>query len=318
MKQRPISASIGHTPVMLKEVLEYLAPQDDAVYVDATFGAGGYSEAILNAANCSVYGLDRDGDVEPYANALKLKYGSRFTFIRSAFAELGKVAENHKLKKLDGVVFDVGVSSMQLGLADRGFSFARNGALDMRMDDRSDFTASDLINHYSERDLANIIFNYGGERKSYKIAEAIVSKRKVQAIETTTELADIITRAVGRYHDTIHPATRTFQAIRIAVNDEMQQLNKALEEAHRLLNFGGKIVVVTFHSLEDKIVKDCFTQLCGKRIHQNRYAPKSEPNAESEAKFALVLKGVAQPTRQEVKNNPKARSAKLRAIERVA
>ncbi|RZI45982.1 16S rRNA (cytosine(1402)-N(4))-methyltransferase RsmH [Rickettsiales endosymbiont of Peranema trichophorum] len=308
----------SHIPVLLQEMLQYLSPKDGMTYIDATFGAGGYSKAILNHANCFVYALDRDSDVKIYAEPLILKYSSRFKFVHGEFGELNQAIPNIPDNNLDGIVFDVGVSSMQLSTGHRGFSFTHEGKLDMRMNTDNQLTAYDVVNRYTEQELSHIIFTYGGERKSRKIANYIVNARQSSPIETTKALSDIIVQSVGRYHDSIHPATRTFQAIRIIVNDEMGQLTRGIDLALNLVRVGGKVVVVTFHSLEDGIVKDIFVKACGKRVHENKYRQFQEPEDVGNKKFALVVKGVVHPTQNEVKANPRARSAKLRAIQRVS
>lgn len=310
-----MQAKAPHIPVMIHEVLKYLAPKDGGIYVDATFGAGGYSKAILDHANCNVIGLDRDENVMPFVYDMSEKYSTRFRFIKSNFGALSEAIEG---QKIDGVVFDIGVSSMQLDTKDRGFSFMHDAALDMRMDQKQSFKAYDIVNFYSEAELANIIYNYGGERKSRAIAKAIINYRHTAKIETTLQLAEIVKNAVKVYRDDINPATRTFQALRIVVNQELDELKKSLKGASGLLNKDGKIVVVAFHSLEDAITKAYFQELCGKRVHVNKYAPENAGHVAHENKFELLTKKAITPTRQEVLSNNRSRSAKLRAIRRCA
>ena len=294
-----------HYPVMLKEVLKALAPKDNEVYVDATFGNGGYSEAILQTANCKVIALDRDNTVEPRARELKQKFGARFDFRLGRFGDFDKlVSEN-----LDGAVFDIGVSSMQLDEGVRGFSFAKEAPLDMRMSQAGE-TAADLVNNLSEAELANILYNYGEEKKSRAIARKIVEARKIKPIQTTTELANIIYSVLGRGNrQMIDPATRSFQALRIAVNDELGELQKGLDKATVCLAKGGRLVVVDFHSLEDRIVKTFFKNNSDKRVHTSRY--KQPLQSTSNATFVFTSK-VLLPDSEELAINPRSRSAKLR------
>lgn len=309
---------LPHKPVMLNEVLEYLSPKNNEVYIDATFGAGGYSRAILEKADCIVYGIDRDKSVKNYADILTEKYPNKFYFINNAFNQLESIVFQNKISIINGIVFDVGVSSMQLEKGERGFSFAKEAILDMRMDqsDSNIKTAKEIVNHFSEKELADIIYHYGGERKARKIARLITNARKTAEINTTTQLAEIISQGVTQYNDKIHPATRTFQALRIAVNDELNQLKTALIHAAKYISVGGKILVVTFHSLEDKIVKEHFNKLCGKTPNANRFSPEIGVKQQT-ANFELLFRGALQVSDTETRHNPRARSAKLRAIRRV-
>lgn len=306
----------AHQPVLIKEVIETLAPKDGGRYIDATFGAGGYTNRILNSAACKVYGIDRDESVTRFANTISKTFGENFSFINKDFASLESVVLENNITEIDGIVFDIGVSSMQLDQGERGFSFTKDAPLDMRMDQNQGVTAQELVNTLSEEELANIIFKYGGERKSRKIAYLINKARNLKPIETTGELAEIIARGAGRYNDTIHPATRTFQALRIVVNDELTQLEEALTAASKYISLGGKILVVTFHSLEDKIVKDYFNKLCGKHANINRHLPQIDEH-ENLPNFGFLIKGALAPSEEEIRLNPRARSAKLRAVRRV-
>lgn len=305
-----------HTPVLLNEVLHYLSPQRGEKYIDATFGAGGYSRAILQAADCHLLSLDRDQEAKFTADKFKQEFKERFTFAHGEFCDIDILASQNGFGGPDGIVFDIGVSSMQLDQAERGFSFQHDGPLDMRMDRTSTLSAEHVVNSYSEKQLADIIFNYGDERKSFAIAKAIVAERAKNRITTTGKLAQLIRSVVGRYKDTIDPATRTFQALRMEVNDELRQLEQGLIKATELLKIGGKLVVVTFHSGEDRIVKAFFNKLCGKLPHINRHMPFIDTNSPV-ISFESLHKGAILATDEEVERNPRSRSAKLRAITRI-
>ncbi|AAZ68528.1 16S rRNA (cytosine(1402)-N(4))-methyltransferase RsmH [Ehrlichia canis] len=293
-----------HTPVLLKEMLEILDPQDGKIYVDATFGAGGYTKAILNAANCKVCAIDQDKHTSIFYEELANNFPNRIHFFINKFSQIKQVLLGAQLERVDGVVFDIGVSSMQLDDANRGFSFSKNGPLDMRMSTSNSIDASVFVNTVSEEEIANIIYQYGGEKYSRKIAKAIINFRKKKVIETTGELASIVRSVVSRSknHD-INPATRTFQAIRIWVNKELQELEQGIMCAADLLNPGGKIIVVSFHSLEDRIVKMIFKSLCSDEI-----------SLKLNTGFQLINKKIVRPSFEEILNNPRSRSAKLRAI----
>ncbi|MGV3650323.1 MAG: 16S rRNA (cytosine(1402)-N(4))-methyltransferase RsmH, partial [Devosia sp.] len=242
-------ADIPHVPVLLAEVLEALAPLDGARILDGTFGAGGYSRALLTAG-ASVVAIDRDPNVLPHAERLKALHPDRFTFVPGQFSELDTLAG----RPVDGVVLDIGVSSMQLDQAVRGFSFLRDGPLDMRMSGQGE-SAADLVNTLSEARLTDLLFAYGEERKARRIATAIVAARAEKPLSTTAELARLIETVIGRKPGEMHPATRSFQALRIAVNGELHELVAGLFASERLLAAGGRLAVVSFHSLEDRIVK---------------------------------------------------------------
>ena len=293
-----------HFPVMLNEVLAALQPEDGGVYVDATFGNGGYSEAILLQANCRVIALDRDATVLPRVEELKQQYGSRFEFRPGCFGDFDTLVP----EDIDGAVFDIGVSSMQLDQADRGFSFTKDAPLDMRMS-QTGTTAADLVNTLPEEGLAAILFNYGEEKKSRQIARKIVEARKIKPVTSTSELANIIYQVVKRsFNQTIDPATRSFQALRIAVNDELEELRKGLDKASRRLKKGGRLVVVDFHSLEDRIVKTFFKNNSDKAVHVSRYRPQETTG---NALFGFASKAIV-PSAQEIGLNNRSRSAKLR------
>ncbi|RDE10189.1 16S rRNA (cytosine(1402)-N(4))-methyltransferase RsmH [Pelagibacterium lacus] len=297
-----------HESVLLAEVLGALAPLDGAVVIDGTFGAGGYSRALLDAG-ASVVGIDRDPSVAPFADALAAQFPGRFRFFAGEFSALEDAAEG---AAVDGVVLDIGVSSMQLDLAERGFSFMRSGPLDMRMSGEGE-SAADLVNGLSEAELANLIFAYGEERASRRIAKTIVAARSETEISDTLELARIIEKTVGRKPGGPHPATRTFQALRIAVNREFDQLVEALFAAERLLPEGGRLAVVTFHSLEDRIVKRFFdeTKTAGP---QSRHLPQA---AQAQPRWSPVRKA-ARAGAAEMARNPRARSATLRSAIRTS
>lgn len=292
-----------HIPVMLQEVLAALNPQKGEVYVDATFGNGGYTRAILEAANCKVIALDRDPTVRIRANEIKNMYGERFEFRFGQFGDFADLVP----EKINGAVFDIGVSSMQLDEAERGFSFSKEGALDMRMS-QSGVSAKDIVNTYDEQALADLIYQYGEEKKSRQIAREIAEYRKHKEIETTTELAEIIYKVIHKKFGEIDPATRTFQALRIAVNDELGELSRGLTGAATRLQKNGRLAVVDFHSLEDRIVKTFFKENGGRRVRVSKYAPEL---VQDEHLFAEVSKVIV-PTAEECKRNPRARSAKLR------
>lgn len=296
-----------HIPVMLSEVLQSLKPHDGGVYVDATFGFGGYSEGILNSAACKVIALDRDPTVLPRVEEFKAKYKNRFEFRAGKFGDFSDlISEN-----IDGAVFDIGVSSMQIDDAKRGFSFSKEAPLDMRMSCEG-ISAKDIVNSYSEEDLADLIYAYGEDRKSRVIARKIAEYRKTKAIESTTELAEIIYSAIYRpKFGELNPATRTFQALRIAVNDELNELRKGLEGASKRLNKGAPLVVVDFHSLEDRIVKLFFKENSAKKVRISKYAASENSASDTDHLFAEVSKVIV-PTKTECEQNPRAHCAKLR------
>ena len=308
-----------HISVLLNEVIKTLGIKKDGVYLDCTFGAGGYSNAILEKENCYVCAIDRDTKVMPYAEKLLQNFGERFNINFSEFANLEETIQYFPYQFFDGVVFDIGVSSMQIDSGVRGFSFAKNGPLDMRMDQNQDIDAAFIINNYPEEELIKIIRDFGGEKKARSIAKAIINSREQEQISTTLRLASIIKKAIGNYSDTIHPATRTFQALRIAVNDELEQLKVGLRASIELLKVGGVIAVVTFHSGEDKIVKEIFNSLLVKPPKRNKYShfSKQPISDDKQSKFELVTKKPITPSEQEILENIRSRSAKLRVIRRI-
>ena len=299
---------VPHVPVLLAEVLAALAPLAGAHIVDGTFGAGGYSRALLEAG-AAVTGIDRDPNVAPYAARLSALYPDRFRFVPGAFSALDELAAG---RPFDGVVLDIGVSSMQLDEAGRGFSFMREGPLDMRMASQGE-SAADLVNTLGEEELANLLFAYGEERKSRRIAHSIVVARAIEPITTTTQLARLIEKSIGRKSGDTHPATRSFQALRIAVNAEFDELVEGLFASERLLTEGGRLAVVTFHSLEDRIVKRFFEPEKGGPA-QSRHLPQV---VAAERRWIGVAKAT-KPGAAEMARNPRARSAILRSARRSA
>lgn len=302
-----------HVPVMLPEVLSALAPRDGGVYVDGTFGAGGYTRAILAAADSRVIAIDRDPSAIRDGQALVTEFSPRLSLREGRFADMEALVGD---ERIDGIVLDIGVSSMQIDEAERGFSFLRDGPLDMRMAQQG-VSAADAVNSLPQETLSNIIYIFGEEPRSRAIARAIVDARKLAPITTTHGLVKAIERATGRPRpDKIHPATRTFQALRIHVNGELDELVEALHAAERLLPEGGRLVVVTFHSLEDRIVKRFFASRAGKLPSGSRHLPDAVKGPE--ASFELPFKGHLGATDAEARLNPRARSAKLRAGIRTA
>lgn len=302
-----------HAPVLLDDVIEALAPKPGDVIIDATFGAGGYTRAIL-ATGAQVIALDRDPTVQRHADAVANDYPGKFQLIRTAFSGLADAFAETGQAKLDGAVFDIGVSSMQLDEAERGFSFMRDGPLDMRMSSEGE-SAADIVNGWDHGPLAHILKQYGDERQSGRIATAILRRRTTQPFARTLDLADVVEKALGgRRGAPTHPATRTFQALRIAVNDELGELIKGLEAAERTLSPGGRLVVVTFHSLEDRIVKAFLTERSGNAPGGSRHAPVAIETRKPS--FTLQFKGAREAGEAELAANPRSRSAKLRAAVR--
>ncbi|WP_292062434.1 16S rRNA (cytosine(1402)-N(4))-methyltransferase RsmH [Brevundimonas sp. UBA7664] len=302
-----------HAPVLLAEVIEALAPQAGDVIIDATFGAGGYTRAIL-ATGATVIALDRDPTVQPHADAVANDYPGKFRLVRTPFSALAEAFADSGEARLDGVVFDIGVSSMQLDQAERGFSFMRDGPLDMRMSDEGE-TAADIVNGWDHGPMAHIFKLYGDERQSGRVATAILRRRVEQPFERTLDLAAVVEKALGgRRGAPIHPATRVFQALRIAVNDELGELRAGLEAAEAALSPGGRLAVVTFHSLEDRIVKAFLTERTGNAPGGSRHAPVAIETRKPS--FTLSFKGAREAGDAERADNPRARSAKLRAAVR--
>lgn len=307
-----------HVPVMSGEVIFYLAPKPGGVYVDGTVGGGGHSQQILDASRPDgiVIGFDRDEEAVGVATGRLAPYGGRFRLFNRNFAELENTLAELGIDCVDGLLLDLGVSSYQLDKAERGFSFLKDAPLDMRMDPSSSETAGHLVNDLSEKDLARLIRDYGEERWAVRIAKRIVEARKVAPLQTTLQLTDIIKGSIPRakWEDRLHPATRTFQALRIAVNRELESLEKGLVDGIRLLRSGGRIAVISFHSLEDRIVKNTFREYA-----RGCVCPKSTPLCVcGRVPQVRILTGKpVLPGNEEVLANPRSRSAKLRVAEKL-
>jgi 16S rRNA (cytosine1402-N4)-methyltransferase len=301
-----------HRPVMLAEVLDALAPREGGIYVDGTFGAGGYSRAILEAAACRVYAIDRDPDAIAGGAALVAAFPGRLTLIEGRFGEMASLLAGYGIEFVDGVVLDVGVSSMQLDRAERGFSFSHDGPLDMRMG-QAGTSAADLVNGLEPEQLTRIIGVLGEEARARSVAKAIARARTEAPILTTSALARIVERAVGpaRAHLRTHPATKTFQALRIMVNRELDELAEAMSAAEAMLKPGGRLAVVAFHSLEDRIAKRFFAARAGMLPNQSRHSLGAQ--SPPPPSFSSLFKGHREAGEDEVRANPRARSAKLRA-----
>ena len=306
-----------HVPVMLAEVLDALQPRDGGIYVDATFGAGGYTRAILQTKRARVVAIDRDPSAILAGQKLVAEMQGRLTLLEGRFSGMQELLDEAGVTSADGIVLDIGVSSMQLDEAARGFSFMRDGPLDMRMAQKG-ASAADAVNTLPRETLANIIYVFGEEPKARSIANAIAAARAEAPIATTMELVRAVERATGRQRpqDRTHPATRTFQALRIHVNGELDELVEALHAAERMLNPGGRLVAVSFHSQEDRIVKRFFTSRAGKLPSASRHKPDLALGPP--LSFELPFKGHIGASDAEAYANPRARSAKLRAGIRTA
>jgi 16S rRNA (cytosine1402-N4)-methyltransferase len=311
---RTIDPAAGfHVPVLLSEMLRALAVRPGGVYVDGTFGAGGYSRAILAAGAGRVLGLDRDPDAVARGRRLAAEQ-ARFSMLEGRFGAMAELLTTAGVLRLDGIVLDLGLSSAQLDDPARGFSFMTDGPLDMRMSGHGS-TAADLVNRADETTLANILYRYGEEPAARRIARAIVERRQRAPIERTREFARLVAAAVGRPRARIDPATRTFQALRIHVNDELGELERALNSAEQLLAPGGRLVVVAFHSLEDRLVKQFLAARSGGLPRPSRHVP--EPPSRPAARFRLLVRQPIRPGPAELAGNLRARSARLRAAERL-
>jgi 16S rRNA (cytosine1402-N4)-methyltransferase len=306
----------GHTPVLLAKVIAALVPADGAIYVDGTFGAGGYSHALLEAADCRVWATDRDLDARPRGDALAADYPGRFTLLSGRFGDLEDLLERRGVRLVQGIALDLGLSSTQIADPGRGFSFAADGPLDMRMGADGE-SAADLVNRTDETELADIIFRYGEERRSRAVARAIVEARTEHPITRTGELARIVRGVVRRAKDGIDPATRTFQALRIVVNDELAEIDRVLSAAERLLAPAGRLAVVSYHSLEDRRVKNFLFLRAGQVARPSRHQPELATNSPHPS-FTLVSRRAIRPDAAEIAANPRARSARLRIAERTA
>ena len=307
----------AHHPVMLSEVIELLRPRDGGFYVDGSFGGGGHARAILEAADCAMLAIDRDSDAIKRGAALAQDFPDRLTLMQGRFGDLAALLARASIERVDGITFDAGVSSFQLDEPARGFSFQHDGALDMRMDYQAGEPASDFVNRLSEHELAHIIGVYGEEKIAKKIARAIVKARNKNQIRSTKQLVEVILSVrPRRAHDRIHPATRTFQALRIFINDELAELSQGLVAAEQILSEGGRLVVISFHSLEDRIVKNFFKARCGQTgagVNRHQPAAKFPP-----ASFEVLTKSPQRSSEAEIRSNARARSARLRAAQRTA
>lgn len=304
-----------HIPVLLNEVVEALSPKNGETYVDGTFGAGGYTRAVLMAADCRVIAIDRDPDAIKRAAAFKAEFGDRFMILEGCFGDMERLLKDAAIDHVDGIMLDIGVSSFQLDEAERGFSFQKDGPLDMTMAQAGE-NAADIVNTYPEGEIADIIYKYGDEPKSRHIAKAIVERRAEQPFERTLDLADLIEKVVGkprmrRGKKVTHPATKSFQALRVYVNDELGELERALHSSERLLNQDGRLVVVSFHSLEDGMVKTFMAERSGRVAGGSRHAPV-QLETPAPSTFFLKKKSAIKPSKEEMDRNPRARSSRLR------
>jgi len=296
---------LQHKPVMCEEVLSILNPSDGCVYLDGTLGAGGHSRKILESADCRVVGIDKDPTAIELCRDLEKQYGNKFLSINGSFGNLSQHLNSIGINKIDGILLDLGTSSMQLGTPERGFSFQFDAPLDMRMTQTGE-RAYDIINSLSEDSLADIIFYFGEERRSRKIAKAIVNKRKIKKIKTTFDLNEIILSVKKANNKKIHPATKTFQALRIYINNELKDLYEALISIEKVLSEKGRLVVISFHSLEDRIVKNFIKE---NSIPLRKYDPKNPDKI-----FVYENRKVIKPSDYEIKKNRRSRSAKLRWV----
>ena len=305
-----------HTPVLLAEVMHFMVPEQGKIIVDGTLGGGGHTEAMLRAG-ARVIGVDQDGQALDFAHERLVAYPDRFTALRGNFSNLPELLTGADCGKVDGILVDIGVSSWQLDASERGFSFGKEGPLDMRMDRRDGKTAADLVNTLSEQELKTIFREYGEERAAGRIARRIVERRAEREFTTTTDLADFICTIIPRKkgpQGKIHPATRVFQALRIAVNDELGVLRELLENAAALLRPGGRLLVITFHSLEDRIVKRFFKNASQSHIDRKEW-PEPRPNPDFQYQLITRRPVIAQDA--EITENKRSRSAKLRVVEKL-
>ena len=305
----------GHVPVMLVEVMNALSPRNGGIYVDGTFGAGGYTRAILDSCDCTVWAIDRDPDAIERAKDLANSYRGRLHPIQGRFGAMDRLLSEHGVTMVDGVALDLGVSSQQIDQPERGFSFRGDGPLDMRME-KTGLSAADVINTADEATLADIFYIYGEERRSRAVARAIVRARTEKAISRTSELVSIIHRAIGPRTGEVDSATRTFQALRIHINDEMGEIENGLKAAERLLAPDGRLVVVSFHSLEDRTVKSFFSLRAGSSARPSRHQPSLSSRGTTRAAappFSLLTRKTVRPSAAECDVNPRARSARMRA-----
>jgi 16S rRNA (cytosine1402-N4)-methyltransferase len=320
--QRPAGATstevagpAGHVPVLLEAVIAALAPRDGAVYVDGTFGGGGYSQALLAAAHCRVFGIDRDSEAAQRGRDMAERHGGRLRILEGRFGDMARLLAPVNTDAIAGIALDLGVSSTQLDTPERGFSFRSDGPLDMRMSAEGQ-SAADLVATLSEPQLAELIRDFGEERFARRVARAITAERQRRPIRRTTELAEIVRAAIPKTEPGQDPATRTFQALRIVVNDELGELDRGLAAAEQLLTPGGRLAVVSFHSLEDRRVKEFLRRRSEGAPRASRHQPvRVGAPAPS---FKLLTRRAVKPSAAEIARNPRARAARFRAAERTA
>lgn len=301
-----------HTSVLLEEVTHCLAPGPGKLFLDGTLGGGGHSEQLLQSG-AKVIGLDQDPAALSFARARLSEYSENFGAIQGNFRDFGEILETIGIRGLDGVLLDLGISSKQVDDADRGFAFSKDGPLDMRMNPEGETTAEDIVNSFDEEELARIFYQYGEERASRRVAKVIVEARDKEAITTTMQLANLVSKVIPNKGKK-HPATRVFQALRIAVNDELRSLETALTEVPKWLRPGGRLVVISFHSLEDRIVKSYLKRSSMKMMDRPEWP---EPRENPDYHFKLILQKGLVPSKEEIEINPRARSARLRVAERL-
>ena len=313
------SFNLVHKPVLLNESINLLTNKKNTIFIDGTFGDGGHTRALLEQnKTCKVYAIDRDPNVKENARFFQEKYNKRFKFILGKISDLEKIVSHENLKnKVNGILFDLGVSTRQLKDIKRGFSFQNDGPLDMRMEE-SGKTAEEFLNSQNEKKISDVIFEYGEERFSRKIAKAIMNYKKKKRIERTLELVEIV-KSVKKPSKNrfVNPATKTFQAIRIYVNNEIEELKGGLISAINILKKKGRLAVISFHSLEDRIVKDFFNKHSGKIYNKSRYLPQPEPNNIIRESLKIITKKVIKPMKEEIELNYYSRSAKLRVVEKI-
>lgn len=311
-----MNAEFVHEPVMLEEVMAWLIVNPSGVYVDGTIGGAGHAKALLERTQATLIGLDCDADALSASEAKLAEFGTRKQLIKSNFAGLTAVLASLNIEKVDGILLDLGVSSYQLDTAARGFSFSRQAPLDMRMDQDLKLRAYDVVNGFSQKELEDVIRLYGEEKMASRIARTIVRRRQTAPVETTVELADLIMQAMpgSMRHQKIHPATRTFQALRIAVNRELDCIEPGIQSAVDALAKGGRLCVISFHSLEDRIVKNKIRDLAAACV-----CPKDIPYCicHRKASINVLTRKAVMPSLQETTHNPRARSARLRVAERI-
>ena len=302
-----------HDTVLLEEAVHFMTPGPGKVLVDGTLGGGGHTQMLLESG-ATVYGVDRDPEAREYAGRRLSRFGERFNAIDGNFADVATLLPAIGVEKVDGILVDIGVSSRQFDAAERGFSFSKEGPLDMRMGPSCHTTAEEIINTWSDQEMARIFWQYGDEKSSRRIARYLCEERAKQAFTSTVQLADAIEELLPRRGKRIHPATKVFQALRIEVNDELGALRKLLDTAHEVLSPGGRLVVISFHSLEDRMVKRHFKSVSQKEVDRPEW-PEPRPNPEY--KFDLLTRKPVKASDEEVKRNPRSRSAVLRAVQRV-